>query len=150
MVQIRVRVIIKLGAHNEADLLGADRGGHEGFSELTGECVQSADFVRSHAVSVYRPQMTCPPSLNLARIAQEQHMCGGRYTGLALAGHPCIFRRVKDVTVPGPSANARFIMAYSAAILENWQKDSLLDEISRQLRQKTTCETLFIVRWRLV
>jgi superfamily II DNA or RNA helicase len=29
------------------------------------------------------------------------------------------------------------------------QKDSLLDEISRQLSQKTTCETLFTLRWRL-
>jgi len=40
--------------------------------------------------------------------------------------------------------------AYDAASRDiDRQKDSLLDEISRRLSQKTTCETLFTLRWRL-
>jgi len=40
--------------------------------------------------------------------------------------------------------------AYDAAGRDiDRQKDALLDEISRRLEQKTECETLFTVRWRL-
>jgi hypothetical protein len=40
--------------------------------------------------------------------------------------------------------------AYDAASRDiDRQKDSLLDEIGRRLSQKTACETLFTLRWRL-